>query len=100
MVSEEEVRKMQPYLQTKIDSMKNLTKEYKKSIDECNPASISSDAISIGILRENLENNKKYLTANQYEEIENLKREYALQFQRLNIEKVCECKPKIKENRR
>ncbi len=84
----------------KIDSMKNLTKEYKKSIDECNPAGISSDAISIGILRENLENNKKYLTTNQYEEIENLKREYAIQFQRLNIEKICECTSKIKEKQK
>lgn len=96
MVSEEEVRKMQPYLQIKIDSMRDLTKEYQKNIDKCDPAGISSTAISLGILRENLENNKRYLTRKQEEEIDNLKREYAIQFRRLNIEKVCECKSKAK----
>ena len=96
MVSEEEVRKMRPYLQIKIDSIRNLTKEYQKSIDECNPAGISSTAISLGILRENLENNKQYLTRKQEDDIDILKRDYSIQFQRLNIEKICECQPKAK----
>ncbi len=96
MVSEEEVRKMQPYLQIKIDSMRDLTKGYKESIDKCDPARISSHAMSLGILRKDLEDRGKYLTRKQEEEIDNLKREYSIQFQRLNIEKVCECKPKVK----
>ena len=29
MLTEEEIRKLRPYLQVKIDSMKNLTKGYK-----------------------------------------------------------------------
>ena len=34
MLSEEEIRKLQPYLQIKIDGMRDLTKEYKESIDK------------------------------------------------------------------
>ena len=96
MLSEEEIRKLQPYLQIKIDSMRDLTKGYKESIDKCDPARISSHVMSLGILRENLEHNKRYLTKKQENEIDNLKREYSIQFQILNIEKPCECKPKIK----
>ena len=96
MLSEEEIRKLQPYLQIKIDSMRDLTKGYKESIDKCDPARISSHVMSLGILRENLEHNKRYLTKKQENEIDNLKREYSIQFQILNIEKPCECKPKVK----
>lgn len=52
MLSEEEIRKLQPYLQIKIDSMRDLTKGYKESIDKCDPAGISSHAMSLGILRD------------------------------------------------
>lgn len=97
MLSEEEIIKLRPYLQVKIDSMKNLTKGYKESIDKCDPARISSHAMSLGILRENLEHNKRYLTKKQEEEIDNVKREYSILFQMLNMEKPCECVPKIKK---
>lgn len=76
MLSEEEIRKLQPYLQIKIDSMIDLTKGYKESIDKCDPAGISSHTISLGILRENLENNKRYITKKQEKEIDDMKREY------------------------
>jgi uncharacterized protein YjaG (DUF416 family) len=94
MLSEEEIRKLQPYLQIKIDSMRDLTIGYKESIDKCDPAKISSHAISIGILRENLENNKHYLTKKQENEIDEIKREYSIQFQILDVDKPCECKQK------
>lgn len=97
MLSEEEIRKLRPYLQVKIDSMKNLTKGYKESIDKCDPAGISSHAISLGILRENIEHNKRYLTKKQEKEIDDIKREYSIQFQILNMEKPCECVPKTKK---
>lgn len=95
MVEEEVVRFKHAYLQMKIDNMKIFIKEYKKSIDECDPAGISSAAIFIGELGETLKNEERYLVRKQEDEIDYLKREYATQFQRLNIEKVCECKPKI-----
>lgn len=98
MLSKEEIIKLRPYLQIKIDSMRDLTKDYKESIDKCDPGKISSHAISIGILRENLENNKRYLTKKQENEIGEIKREYSIQFQILDVEKPCECKPKIKKN--
>lgn len=97
MLSEEEIRKLQPYLQVKIDSMKNLTKGYKESIDKCDPAGISSHVMSLGILRENLEHNKLYLTKKQEKEIDDIRREYSVQFQMLNMEKPCECTPKTKK---
>lgn len=84
------------YLQKKIDRMATLTKEYEDSINKCNPAGISSAAIFLGELGELLKTEQRYLTRKQEEEIDDLKREYALQFQRLNIYKVCECKPKAK----
>lgn len=43
-----------------------------------------------------LKHEKKYLDRKQEEQIDDLMREYAIQFQRLNIGKVCECKPKVK----
>lgn len=98
MLSKEEIIKLRPYLQIKIDSMRDLTKDYKESIDKCDLGKISSHAISIGILRENLENNKRYLTKKQENEIDEIKREYSIQFQILDVEKPCECKPKIKKN--
>jgi HKD family nuclease len=97
MLSEEEIRKLQPYLQTKIDSMRDLTKGYKEYIDKCDPAKISSHAMSLGILRENLEHNKSYLTKKQEKEIDDLKREYSILFQMLSTEKPCECIPKTKK---
>jgi len=97
MVEEEVARFKHSYLQMKIDRMSILTKEYKESIDKCDPAGISSAAVLLGELGEVLKNEKQYLTSNQEEEIDNLKREYAIQFQRLNIHKVCECKPKARK---
>ena len=94
MVEEEVVRFKHAYLQMKIFKMKTFIKEYKKSIDECDPARISSAAIFIGELGEMLKNEKQYLAKKQEDEIDDLKREYAIQFQRLNIGKVCECKSK------
>lgn len=96
MLTEEEIRKLQPYLQIKIDSMRDLTKGYKEAIDKCDPARISSHSMSLGILRENLEHNKRYLTKKQEKEIEDLKREYSIHFEILNTGKPCECMPKIK----
>lgn len=84
------------YLQKKIDNLRNYTKEFKEAIDSCRPAGFASEAMSIGILTKFLESENKYLTRKQYEEIDNLKREYAIQFQRLAIGKACECKPKVK----
>lgn len=97
MVEEEVIKFKQSYLQMKIDNMKTFIKEYKKSIDDCHPAGISSAAIFIGELGELLKNEKQYLSRNQEEDIDNLKREYSIQFQRLNIDKVCECRPKVKK---
>lgn len=95
---EEEVRRFkEAYLQKKINSLKAFTKDYKQAIDECRPAGISSESMSIGILRTSLEGESKYLTRNQEEDIDNLKREYAIQFQRLTIGKECECKSRIKK---
>ena len=97
MVEEEVVRFKHAYLQMKIDKMATLTKEYKESIDKCDPAGISSAAIIIGELGEKLQNDKQYLSRKQEDEIDDLQREYAIQFQRLNIGKVCECKPKVRK---
>lgn len=94
MVEEEVIRFKRAYLQMKIDNMNNYVKEYKESVDKCNPAEISSAAMSIGKLGELLKNEKQYLSMIQENEIDNLDREYANQFQRLNIGKVCECKQK------
>ena len=76
--------------------MTTLTKEYEESINECDPAGISSAAISLGELGEILNGEKQYLTRNQEDEIDDLKREYAIQFRRLNIYRDCKCKPKAK----
>lgn len=84
------------YLQKKIDSLRRYTEEFKEAIDQCRPAGLASEAMSIGILRTFLEGESKYLTRGQEEQIDNLKRDYALQFQRLTIGKACECKPKVK----
>lgn len=60
---EEEVRQFKlAYLQKKIDSLKAFTKDYKKAIDECSPAGIASESMSIGILTKFLEGESKYLT--------------------------------------
>lgn len=96
MVEEEVIRFKEPYLQMKIDSLRNYTKEFKEAIDQCRPAGLASEAMSIGILTKFLESENQYLTRKQYDEIDNLKRDYALQFQRLTIGKACECKPKAK----
>jgi endo-alpha-1,4-polygalactosaminidase (GH114 family) len=94
MVEEEVIRFKHAYLQMKIDNMDNYVKEYKKSVDKCNPAGISLAAASIGELRELLKNEKQYLSIIQENEIDNLDREFANQFQRLGMGKVCECKQK------
>lgn len=97
MVEEEVIRFKKAYLQTKIDNMRSYVEEYTESINECNPAGISSAAIFIGELGEFLKNEKQYLQRTQEEDIDNLKREYAIQFQRLNYFNVCECKQKAKK---
>lgn len=84
------------YLQKKIDNLRTYTNEFKEDIDQCRPAGLASEAMSIGILTKFLESESKYLTRSQSEAIDNLKRDYALQFQRLAIGKACECKPKAK----
>lgn len=96
MAEEEVVRFKQSYLQKKIDRMTTQTKEYEESINKCDPAGISSAAMFIGELGEILKGEKQYLTRNQEDEIDDLKREYAIQFRRLNIYRECECKPKAK----
>jgi hypothetical protein len=96
MVGREVSEFKEVYLQKKIDNLRNYTKEFKEAIDQCRPVGLASEAMSIGILTKFLESESKYLTRRQGEEIDNLKREYALQFQRLAIGKACECKPKAK----
>ena len=96
MVAEEVVKFRQSYLQEKIDEMTIQTKEYEGSINKCDHAGISSAAISLGELGEILNGEKQYLTRNQEDEIDDLKREYAIQFRRLNIYRECECKHKAK----
>ena len=96
MLEKEVTQFKEVYLQKKIDNLRSYTKEFKEAIDQCRPAGLASEAMSIGILRTFLEGESKYLTRNQEEEIDNLKRDYALQFQRLAIGKACECKPKAK----
>jgi hypothetical protein len=97
MVEEEVIRFKQAYLQNKIDNMRNYVKEYEKSVDKCNPAGISSAAIFIGELGEFLKSEKQYLNRKQEDEIDDLKREYAIKFQKLNLNNICECKPKAKK---
>lgn len=96
MVNEEVAKFKLAYLQKKIDNMTTLTKEYEESINKCDPAGISSAAISLGELGEMLKSEERYLTRHQEDEIDDLKREYAIQFRRLNIYRDCECKPKVK----
>jgi flagellar biosynthesis chaperone FliJ len=97
MVEEEVIRFKQAYLQTKIENMKDYVREYADSIDKCDPTGISSAATFIGELGEFLKHEKQYMQRIQEEEIDDLKREYVKQFQRLNIYKVCECKQKTKK---
>ncbi len=96
MIEKEVSQFKEVYLQKKIDNLKSYTKEFKEAIDQCRPAGLASEAMSIGILTKFIEGESKYLTRSQDEELDNLKREYALQFQRLAIGKACECKPKVK----
>ena len=96
----EAVNSQNVYLQTKINNMAATTREYRESIDKCDTARISSAATSLGEIGEMLKieigemlkNDKQYLTKKQVAEIEGLKREHDIQFQRLNIGRVCECK--------
>lgn len=97
MVEEEVIRFKHAYLQTKIDNMRNYLMEYNKSVDECDPAGISSAALFIGELGQFLKSESQYLNRKQEDEIDNLKREHALKFQKLNLYNVCECKPKTKK---
>jgi hypothetical protein len=92
MIEEEVIRFKRAYLQMKIDSMNDYIKKYKRSVDKCDPAGISSAAMSIGKLEYLLTNDKQYLSMLQENEIDDLDREFADQFQRLSAGKVCECK--------
>ncbi len=96
MLEKEVTQFKEVYLQKKIENLRSYTKEFKEAIDQCRPAGLASEAMSIGILTTFLESESKYLTRSQDEEVDNLKREYAMQFQRLALGKACECKPKAK----
>lgn len=97
MVEEEVIRFKRAYLQMKIDSMNDYIKKYKRSVGNCNPAGISSAAMSIGKLGELLANDKQYLSTLQENEIDDLDREFANQLQRLSTGEICECKRKDKK---
>ena len=94
MVSVGEIEKVREEIQKKMDFLRNLNENYKKSIDECYPAGISSNAYFISRSEDVLDSYKDHLTIRQEEDINDLKRQYAIQFQRLNIENICECKSK------
>lgn len=97
MTEQEVINFKRAYIHMKINNMKRYVALYKESINTCDPVGISSSATSIGDLREKLRNDKQYLNDEQEEEIDGLEREYAIQFQRLNLDKVCECKPRAKK---
>ena len=94
MVSVGEIEKVREEIQKKIDFLRNLNKSYEESIDKCYPAGISSNAYFIARTEDVLDGYKDHTTMRQEKEIDDLKRQYAIQFQRLNIERFCECKPK------
>lgn len=94
MVSIGEIEKVRQEIQKKIDFLGNLNDEYKRDIDKCYPAGISSKAYFIARAENDLDSYKDHWTLKQEDEIDNLKRQYAVQFQRLNVENVCECKSK------
>lgn len=96
MVSVGEIEKIRQEVQNKIDFLRDLNDHYKKSIDKCYPAGISSNAYFIARTEDVLYDYKDHFTIAQAEEIENLKMHYTAQFKRLNDENVCECKQKIK----
>jgi hypothetical protein len=74
------------YLQIKVETLKNLIEDFKKAVDKCDVKSMVSTAMLIGSAEEFLagRDEKPYLTAKQEEEIQNCKRNYNLQFQRLS----------------
>ena len=94
MVSVGEIEKVRQEIQKKIDFLKGLNDNYKRSIDKCYPAGISSNAYFISRTEDVLDSYKDHLTIRQETEIEDLKRRYATQFKRLNVDDICECKPK------
>ena len=94
MVSVGEIEKVRENIQRKIDRLKILNDDYKRAIDLCDPSGISSRAYLIARQEDQLDSDKDHLTIRQEEEISDLKRQYAIQFRRLNIENVCECNPK------
>ncbi len=96
MVSIGEIEKVSQEIQKKIDFLRNLNDEYKRSIDRCDPAAISSKAYFIAKSENDLRSLKDHWTLKQADEIDNLEREYVIQFRRLNMENACECKPKKK----
>ncbi len=96
MAEQDVINFKRAYLHMKINNMKRYVASYKESINTCDPVGISSSATSIGELREKLRNDKQYLNDSQEKEIDSLEREHAIQFQRLNLDKVCECKPRPK----
>jgi len=94
MVSVGEVEKVREEIQKKIDLLRSLNEGYKESIDKCYPAGIASKAYFIARTEDVLDGYKDHMTTRQEEDIDNLKRQYVIQFRRLDIENVCECKPK------
>ncbi len=98
MVSVGEIEKVRQEIWKKIYFLKDLNANYKKSIDKCYPAGISSNAYFISRTEDVLDGYKDHFTIAQYEDLENLKRQYTIQFRRLNEENVCECKQKINKS--
>lgn len=96
MVSVGEIEKVREEIQKHIVYLRNFNEEYKKSIDNCNPAGISSHAYFIARKEDDLRSLKDHMTIKELDELDNLEREYVLQFRRLNLDNVCECEQKVK----
>lgn len=96
MASEEDVAKKEKSIQSKLDYLKVLTEDYKKSVDECNATKISSDAMFIERWRTFLIQEKEYFMAPQQREFDDLDMQYIANFQRL-VNGHCECKPRVKK---
>lgn len=82
------------HFQDQIGHLKDFTNSYKNAVDKCNPEAISSHAYFISSKIKDLKASSKFLTRSQDEQIDNLDREYVLQFQRLQRGE-CQCTKKV-----
>lgn len=96
MVSIGEIEKVRDEIDKKLKTLRNLNEEYKKAIDRCYPAGISSKAYFIAKAEDDLHTYKDHFTIYQEEELDYLEREYVLNFQKLDKGDICECKPRKK----